>query len=69
MDKWLLKKRPHEDLNQNSGPSTSQNESRPERLVTNEQPKEKIKKTEKLANKSKSKKRKYDELYLKLGFT
>ena len=48
------KKRPHEDLNQISGPSTSQNESSPEHLVTNEQPKEE--KIERLGNKSKSKK-------------
>jgi len=69
MDKWLINKRPREDDDQNSEPSTSQNISIPECFDTNEQHKGKIKKLEKLINVSKTKKRKYDELYLKLGFT
>lgn len=56
MNKWLINKRPHEDLNQNPVPSTSQNVSRPECVDTNEQPKGKIKKLEKLTNESKTKK-------------
>lgn len=69
MNKWLIKKRPNEVLNQNPGPSTSQNVSSSEDLNTDEQPKEKIKKHEKLANDSTTKRRKYDESYLKFGFT
>ena len=41
------KEKAHEDLNQSSGPSTSQNESSTERLVTNEKPKEKKNKKKK----------------------
>ncbi|VVC27137.1 Tetratricopeptide repeat,Tetratricopeptide repeat-containing domain,Tetratricopeptide-like helical [Cinara cedri] len=60
---------PREDDDQNPGPSTLQNISRPECFDTNEQHKGKIKKLEKLTNVFKTKKRKYDEFYLKLGFT
>lgn len=67
MNEQLINKRPHdhEDPNQNPGPSTSQNISRPKCLNTNNQHKGKIKKLENLTNDSKFKKKKYDELYLK----
>ncbi|KAK9727605.1 hypothetical protein QE152_g19064 [Popillia japonica] len=64
MNKWLIKKRPQEDLNQNPGPSTAQSVSRP----TNQQTKGQNKKLENQGNGSKNKRRKYNESYLKLGF-
>ena len=66
MDKRLLKKRPHEDPNQSSGPLTSQNENSPECLVTKEQPKDEKTKNWQMNLKVKIK---YDELYFdwKLG--
>jgi hypothetical protein len=60
MNKMLINKRPREDDDQNSGPSTSQNINITECFDTNEQHKGKIKKLEKLINVSKTKKRKYD---------
>jgi len=57
MNKWLINKRPREDDDQNSGPSTLQNISIPEYFDTNKQHKEKIKILEKLINVSKTKNR------------
>ncbi|CAH1107964.1 unnamed protein product, partial [Psylliodes chrysocephalus] len=66
MDNWLKRKISHEDLDQNPGPSTSQNISRPD---SNNCPSEcKNKNPEKVAQ-GVNKKRKYDESYLKFGFT
>jgi len=65
MDKWLKRKISHEDLAQDPGTSTSQNVSRPD---SNCQSECKNKNPEKVAQ-GVNKKRKYDESYLKFGFT
>lgn len=63
MDKWLKRKQTHEDPDQDSGPSTSHNVSK---VDANDQTECKNKNPEKITQ---VKKRKYDESYLKFGFT
>lgn len=65
MDKWLKRKPSHDDIDQEPGPSTSQNVSRPGCNIQFKSMNKNPQKVPDVVNK----KRKYDESYLKFGFT